>query len=386
MTDLWTVSVSTGGAQRVLTHDTSMLIGRGPECDLVVADPQVSHRHCRLTIRPPRVTVRDLASRNGTRVNGAIITKRDLRDGDLVRLGNTIIRVGIHPPDRDGLTIVRELGRGAQGVVHLAREQVTGTMVAVKTLLAPDAADLFRREMDCTAALDHPNIVRFHRSLPHPPGYVAEYCPGGHPTAPLPVSEALRLTRQALDALAYAHTAEVPVLLADGTTTIGRGLVHRDIKPQNLLLTSGRTLKIADFGLAKAYDQAGLSGRTPTGAIAGTIAFMPRHQLVDYKYARPDVDLWAVTACLYWMLTGAPPRDFRSGTDPVAVVLRERPVPVRHRRPQLPADLSTLIDAALDDATEPAFQHAAELAAALDGVDSALPDADPASGRRCRST
>ena len=152
---------------------------------------------------------------------------------------------------------------------------------------------------------------------------------------------------QTLRGLHYAHTAEVPVRLSDGTVTTSHGLVHRDIKPQNLLLTGDRermTLKIAEFGLAKAFDSAGLSGHTLTGAFGGSLAFMPRGQVIDFKYARPEIDLWAVTACLYWMLTGSAPRDFPPDADPVAVVLREPPVPVRDRVPSLPRRLAELID------------------------------------------
>ncbi|MER5847560.1 protein kinase [Streptomyces sp. NPDC002012] len=102
----------------------------------------------------------------------------------------------------------------------------------------------------------------------------------------LSVEQALAITLQTLRGLDYAHAAEVPVRLPDGTVTVRRGLVHRDIKPQNLLLAGDRermTLKIADFGLAKAFDSAGLSGHTLTGAMGGSLAFMPRGQVIDFK-------------------------------------------------------------------------------------------------------
>lgn len=148
----------------------------------------------------------------------------------------------------------------------------------------------------------------------------------------------------------------------------GMGMVHRDIKPQNLLLAGSDrqpVLKIADFGLAKAFDHAGLSGRTHTGAVGGSVAFMPRRQLIDYKYARPDVDLWAVMACLYWTLTGETPRTFPPDADPVAVVLREPPIPLRERLPSIPRPLADVIDAALDETAENTPTSAAALAGTL---------------------
>ncbi|MEA2494834.1 MAG: eukaryotic-like serine/threonine-protein kinase [Thermoleophilaceae bacterium] len=142
----------------------------------------------------------------------------------------------------------------------------------------------------------------------------------------LAIEEAVSIVLQALDGLAYAHTAEIPaVRLADGTIGPSRGLVHRDIKPSNILLAgsgSARAAKLADFGLAKAFDRAGLSSLTSTGARGGTVEFMARTQIVNYRMARPEVDVWAIAASLYWMLTLAVPRDFPPAIDPVAVVLQ----------------------------------------------------------------
>ncbi|MFI6097018.1 FHA domain-containing serine/threonine-protein kinase [Lentzea sp. NPDC051213] len=378
----WSVTLSSGQVEHVFTDRASCVIGRSSACDVQVPveEKKVSRRHCVVEIRPPKVHVRDLGSRNGTRLNdirlGPEHGDRELVHGDRLRVGDVVLRVAVYSdPDvvsPPGLEIARELGRGGQGVVHLARHSASGELVAFKTLTAqvdPAARTAFVREMECTRALVHPNIVRFHDSSVHNGqlGYSSEYCRGGSVAelGTLPVPRAVELTLQALEGLGHAHTAEIPVRLADGGQTVSRGLVHRDLKPQNLLLTAAGLLKIADFGLAKAFDQAGLSGHTFTGAVDGSLAFMPRRQLLDYKYARPDVDLWAITACLYWMLTGSAPRDFPPGVDPVAVVLRERPVPVRERLATVPESLAGVIDRVLDESSGAGPATAAELAGLL---------------------
>jgi hypothetical protein len=158
------------------------------------------------------------------------------------------------------------------------------------------------------------------------------------------------------------------VKLADGAPSTGRGLVHRDIKPHNLFLArSGDkyAAKIGDYGLAKAFDLAGLSGLTATGAAAGTPTFVPRQQLLEYKYTRPDVDVWALAASLYYVLTLQPPRDFSQGRDPWQVVLQTNPVPIRRRAPAVPARLAAVIDKALIDEPEIGFKTAAEFRTAL---------------------
>ncbi|MFJ5114524.1 protein kinase [Streptomyces sp. NPDC088551] len=470
-----TLSVRSGPSRgRTFSFEerTTCVVGRASDCSprLPQDDMRVSRHHCLFDINPPDVRVRDFGSLNGTFVNGeeigrrepdetpeqaarAEFPERDLVHGDEVRLGETLLRVGIAggkaaagepvttraycahcgrdveradggQADRgregdivcdpcrnspqgivrgllsraagdDGLAglrhyeLVRELGRGGQGVVHLARHLGTGELVALKVLLAEVAVGHraranFLREIEGIRGLRHHNIVRFHDSGSHGASFylACEYCGGGDLRqwlaargGTLPPDEAVAIASQVLDGLAHAHTAPLARPRPPGSAAGGggsgsvRGLVHRDIKPANILLTADGgppTVKISDFGLAKAFDRAGLSGLTRTGTVAGTVAYMPRTQVVDYKYAKPEVDVWATAATLYRMLTGATPRDFPPAVDPLAVLLREPAVPIRDRSPSVPRRLARVIDEALIDSprivttTADAFREALE--------------------------
>jgi serine/threonine protein kinase len=92
----------------------------------------------------------------------------------------------------------------------------------------------------------------------------------------------------------------------------------------------GKTIvKVGDYGLSKAFDLAGMSGMSVTGSVGGTLAFMPRQQVLNFKYAKPDVDVWAAAASLYYMLTGKLPRDI-SG-DPIVAILTKPVIPIQQR-------------------------------------------------------
>lgn len=327
--------------------------------------------------------------------------EQDLHEGDTVTLGDTVLQVAVEGVSADAVTVaeppadpqgsagdrrgpqlddvlggllvrarrgdpdvatiadydvVRELGRGGQGAVYLVRHRGTGELEALKLLLAevsvqPESRAGFLREIANVMALQHPNIVgyRNHGSSGGAFFFTTEYCGGGsvhdlvrRKAGPLSVDEAVPIVVQALAGLDHAHTV---VLGPDA-----RGLVHRDIKPANILLSGAEhnpTAKLGDFGLAKAFDRAGLSGHSMTGTVAGTVTFMARKQLINYKYARPDVDVWSMAASLYWMLTCRAPRQLPAGSDPILSVLSQPAVPIRDRNPHVPPRLAAVIDATL---------------------------------------
>ena len=278
-----------------------------------------------------------------------------------------------------GYIIRKELGRGNMGAVYLASHQESRENVALKVMLprveaSSRAHKQFMRETRNTRLLKHKNIVQVYDIGCHEGTwfFTTDYCEGGSVArllkskgGRLPLSLALKIYLQILDGLAYAHQVKVPaIVLADGTTTSGIGLVHRDIKPGNILLTRQEGIwraKIADFGLAKAFDTAGLSGRTATGVSAGTPYYMPRQQIINFKLARPEVDIWAATATFYKMLTGCHPRNYNKRTDPWLTTLKMPPVSILERDVAVPQALGELIDRVLNDKPKLAYQSVRDL-------------------------
>ncbi|MEO5358013.1 MAG: serine/threonine-protein kinase [Nitrospirae bacterium YQR-1] len=285
-----------------------------------------------------------------------------------------------------GYKIISEIGKGGMGAVYLAKHIETGREVALKVMLSEVAVnersrEMFLREVENTKHLKHQNVVQLldYGNSRGTFYFTLEYCEGGSIDklmlargGKLDVDEATTLVLQSLDGLHYAHTLEIPnVKLADSSIVTLKGLIHRDIKPTNIFLTETggvRISKIADFGLGKAFDAAGLSGYTRTGASAGTPVFMSRQQVINFKYSKPEADVWAMAASFYYMLTGRFPRDFPKGKDPWYIVLQSKPVSILKRNPNIPKKLAEVIDEALIDQPEIKFKTALDFKRALEGA------------------
>ena len=281
-----------------------------------------------------------------------------------------------------GYRNIRSLGRGGMGAVWLVEEEKTGKQLALKLMLPEVASNersrqTFLREAYIAGQLDHKNVVRQFKCGQSGDTYfiLMELCQGGSVDnlikrngGKLGLDLATHITLQVLDGLHYAHHAPVVVTLKDGKTLTANGIVHRDFKPGNIFLsdnTSRSVAKVADFGLAKAFETAGLSGHTRTGDVAGTVVFMPRQQIINYRYAKPDVDVWAAAASYYYMLTGTFPKEF-SGQDAIRAALANPAVPISKRNAGIPKRLADVIDTALTDKPEIGIRSALELKTAIE--------------------
>lgn len=279
-------------------------------------------------------------------------------------------------------TIIRQLSVGEYTQDYLTLNERSGELFVLKIMLpqvsvSQSARVMFLQEVENTKALHHANIVQFREY-----GYfngtfflTFEYCHGGSVVdlmkqegGKISIEKALQIILQALEGLEYAHNAEIPyVKKADGSFSQGQGLVHRDLKPDNILLTNtgnASVAKIANYGLAKAFDLAGLGGQTMSGVTTGLPVFVPRQQVISFNYVKLEMDVWVMAATLYYMLTGTYPRDFLN-RDPFLVVLQTNAVPIRERDISIPKQLAEVIDLGLTDTPEIYFKSAAKFKHAL---------------------
>jgi WD40 repeat protein len=242
------------------------------------------------------------------------------------------------PPAVPGYEILDEVGRGGMGVVYRARQLRLGRVVALKMILAGGHAgredlERFQTEAEAVARLQHPGIVQIHEVGEHEglPYFSLEFVPAGSLASklrgdPWPAERAADVIEQLARAVHHAHQA---------------GILHRDLKPANVLLAADGTPKITDFGLAKKLD--GTTVATQTGAVMGTPSYMaPEQAHGRSRDVGPAVDVYALGAVLYELLTGRPPFKGTTALETLAQVVSCEPVPPAHLAGKVSRDLETI--------------------------------------------
>ena len=296
--------------------------------------------------------------------------------------------------------IRQRLGEGAMGAVYLVYHRPTARILALKQMKDLHDALLvrrFEREVRLLQSLVHSNIVRYintgidDKGAPY---LVTEYVPGGSLEdtvaargGRLPQDHAVRLMCQVLDGLEAMHT---------------RAIIHRDIKPQNILLRHPAgagdhvpTPKLADFGLAVSYERAGGTRVTKPGTGLGTLMFMPPEQMCNAGAVREPADIYAVGVTLYYLLTGQYSFNFPTPAEvaalqkkkpeqwkkpqealrmlmqlrrimhPFHIILSEEPIAIQQRNPAIPRQLDAVVDKAVRKEARERFQSAAAFRSAL---------------------
>jgi serine/threonine-protein kinase len=265
--------------------------------------------------------------------------------------------------------IVRQLGRGGMGEVYLAEDGKLNRNVALKFFTSHHTDNVWMRrqltkEARAVASLEHPNICAVY-GIEQADGYdfiVMQYIEGETldslmANGPLELNKILELSDQIISALAAAHS---------------HGIIHRDIKPQNIMVTAEGQIKVLDFGLAKvvqqkqnmeraAEDQSQLS---QTGLIVGTVAYMSPEQLraeeLDFRS-----DIFSVGILLYELISGKNPYKRKSEADTISATLTTSPSPLAHPASKIPPALNAIVHKCLEKEKERRYQSANDLLSAL---------------------
>ena len=260
--------------------------------------------------------------------------------------------------------IEREIGVGGMATVYLAQDLKHDRQVALKILrpelTAAMGTDRFPREIHIIAQMQHPHILPLYDSGAKDGFlyYVMPFVDGESlraklaRTGPLPINEAVRLLHEITDALSYAHA---------------RGIVHRDIKPDNVML-SGRHAAVTDFGVAKAVSASAGDKLTTVGIAVGTPQYMAPEQAMAEENIDARADLYALGAMGYEMLTGHPVFEATTAQAILSAHVLEQPKDVRERRPEVPPILAEALLKCLAKNPADRWQSADELLARLELV------------------
>lgn len=317
---------SDAGHEYRLSKD-KVLFGRQRSCDVQIKDTMASREHFLVRKDGSLFTLVDLGSRNGTHLNNRKINERHLEFGDVIRVGIAEFLFVKEDGDVDikdlltsKYTIEDKIGEGGMGIVYKALQKSMERTVALKVLAPkfsarPRFVEQFIREARAAGALNHPNIIQVH-DVASENGihyFSMEFISG--PTSmnmlssqgPLPGLVALEIVRQTAKALAYAHDHRI---------------IHRDIKPDNIMVTNNLTVKLADLGISKTFDEAEEDHNQRR--IVGTPHYMAPEatlgQRIDHR-----VDIYSLGATAYHLLSGRTPFHGASASEVLKAHVKEEP-------------------------------------------------------------
>jgi serine/threonine protein kinase len=350
------------GWRHLIKAGQRLTIGRGHEVAIALeGDTLISRRHAAIELREGRLTLEDLGSRNGTYLAGKRLAARTpvvLAEGDRFEVGNHVLRVvglvadagaaapvdaDLPPLPAEEFQLLGELGRGAMGTVHAARQRLLDRRVAVKVLRDEGSDEAHARlvvEGQTASRIRSPHVVQVHdiRLLRGRVCLIMELIDGPsvkdrlRTAGRLPLAEALKIAEHVALGLASAHAV---------------GVVHRDVKPANILLGPCGAAKLTDFGIAKDLLARDGSALTDSNLGLGSLPYVAPEQAAGAKRAGPAADCYGLGATLYHLLSGRPP--FRP-TCPQALLklVDTPPPPLADLAPDCPADVARLVHALLE--------------------------------------
>lgn len=357
------------GRRVVLKAGERATLGRDADATLRIVDDRASRQHVLVELTPDGLFVMDVGSRNGTLLGDQPLPAQQrvrVADRAVLHIGAHAIEVTLRrpaaPPPPAGwpaalleeFQVTRLLGGGAAGMVYAATHRASGRIVALK-LLAPTAADpdlpaRFAREAQ--VRVRHPHVVEvLEMRLEAGRAWIVMELVDGRSLdqplrdGPIALPLALRIGADAAEGLAAAHAT---------------GVVHRDVKPANIIVDRQGRAKVGDFGLAKVLG----SALTVTGTGLGTLDYVSPEQACDAKRADARSDLYSLGATLYHAIGGRPAIDSRQAGF-FERLMSELPPPLSRVRPECPRPVATAIAALLEKHPDDRPESAAVVAASL---------------------
>lgn len=346
------------------------VVGRDSELSqIVIIDSQISRAHCKFYLTDGGVAVEDLSSRNGVWVGGQRVSKHVLKPGDMVRLGTTQVTLEeIDESDPDplegtklgGFELLESVGRGHYGTVYRALQVALGRPVAVKVLAPecahdPERVKAFLAEARRAGRLNHPNLVQVHDVVQVEDRYLLIMELMSHSAGdqlreegPLAEDELIKLMRDIAKALSYAESQR---------------LVHRDVKPDNILVNDEGVYKLADLGIATPIAE---DGQARQERIFGSPHYVAPEQArggsIDGR-----ADLYALGATAWHLATGEP---LFNGTSRqiVAAHINEAIPDLRKLAPKLSRDMVDVVNRLLEKTPEKRYANAGELVTKMDAL------------------
>ena len=335
------------GAEFKLNAD-KMIMGRRSACPIPVADAKASREHAVLHHRNGAYFLQDL-SRNGTLLNGKPAEKSEagspMKVGDQIRIGDTVMELidqSAEPVDIEipGYLILEKIGSGGMGIVYKARQLSMDRVVAMKVLNEryssnAEFQDRFIREARAAGRLNHPNVIHVH-DISRSNGrhyFSMEYIDGSSVKEVLKIEKRLEINKaldivlQAAKALEFAHENRI---------------VHRDIKPDNIMLTREGIVKIADLGIAKTFEEAAPSAKEHR-RIMGTPHYMAPEQALG-KAIDHRVDVYSLGATFYHMITGTTPFTGSTAHEVLKAHIQESLPPIQDLNPKAPDPVCFIIE------------------------------------------
>ncbi len=369
-----------------------LAVGRGQACDVRLNDPRVSRTHCRLQVDGGSVLVQDAGSAAGTQVNDSPIEQHTLRPGDVIRIGDTLLRYQLEgsreestltgsafgrPKPSSKVAPLEQLvgesfsryviesvvARGSSGMVFRARDTEKDRVVAIK-VLSPDYSgteeqkERFVRGVKVMGPIRHDNIVSLHAAGIHDPYcWVAmEYVEGESMTQVIK-----RIGVAGMLDWRYAFRVAIHIGQALEEAAQHR-IIHRNVTPSNILLrTSDKVVKLSDLTLAKALEGTLARQMTQPGQLIGDVSYMAPERTRMQETADGRSDIYGLGATLYALLTGRPPYEAESLPELVSKIRSEEPPQPKTFQLSIPDMFQDIVMHMLAKRPEDRYQTPAEL-------------------------